>query len=170
MHVGLGCTVENLVLAAAPRGYQADLTLLPGPDPTRIAHLGLSPSAAESSPLYDAIGDRTTNRGPYEDRPILPSVLTDLASQSEGLAGVGVRWLTEPAERAELGALLLDATQQVVGDEQQSLDGFAWFRSSADDIDRHKDGLTIDAQGLSSSVAAIGKLLPASTRQADDQF
>jgi hypothetical protein len=170
MHVGLGCAVENLVLAAASRGYQADLTLMPGPDPTHIAHLGLSPSTVASSPLYAAIGDRHTNRGPYEDRPISPSVLTDLASQSQGLAGVGVRWLTEPAERAAMGALLLDATQQIVGDEQQSLDGFAWFRSSAEDIERHKDGLTIDAQGLSAPVTAIGKLLPASTRQANDQF
>ncbi len=170
MHVGLGCAVENLVLAAAPRGYQANLTLLPGPDPTHIAHLGLSPTTVASSSLYDAIGDRNTNRGPYEDRPIPPSVLTDLAGRGGDLAGVGVRWLTEPAQRAAMGALLLDATQQVVGDEQQSLDGFAWFRSSADDIERHKDGLTIDAQGLSASVAAIGKLLPASTRQAGDQF
>ena len=71
---------------------------------------------------------------------------------------------------ASLGGLLVDAAQAVVDDEQQSRDGFAWFRSDDDEIQVHRDGLTLDAQGLGPLVLAAAKLLPASTRSAGDAF
>jgi hypothetical protein len=69
-----------------------------------------------------------------------------------------------------LGQLLVDAAQAVIADEQQSRDGFAWFRSNNDAIQTHRDGLTLDAQGLSPLILGAAKLLPASTRAAGDTF
>ena len=45
-----------------------------------------------------------------------------------------------------------------------------WFRGSNDEIQRHRDGLMLDGQGLSPLVLGVAKLLPASSRADGDQF
>jgi len=170
-HIGLGCALENLVLAAADRGHTADVTLLPdATDPTHIATVALTAGPADASALHDAIGDRRSNRGPYTSTAVQADVLDALAAVSDELDGVGVRWFTTAEDRAALGALILDATKAIVADEEQSKDSFAWFRNNRDDIETHMDGLTLDAQGLSPLVLAVGKILPATSRAAGDKF
>ena len=169
-YVGLGCALENLVLACRARGLQPAVTLLPdGADGTRVAHVALSAAAAASSPLYDAIGDRHTNRGPYDGRLIPAEILGALVDLT-GLPGLAVEWITDPAPRAAMGELLIDAAEALIADEQQSKDGFVWFRSSNDDVQRYRDGLVLDGQGVSPLVLGIAKLLPASSRTAGDRF
>ena len=65
---------------------------------------------------------------------------------------------------------MVDAAQAVVADEDQSRDDFAWFRNNDDAIQTHRDGLTLDAQGLSPFTLGVAKLLPASNRNAGDAF
>jgi hypothetical protein len=119
--------------------------------------------------LYDAIGDRHTNRGPYDGRPVAAEMLAALVDVTE-LPGLAVHWITDPAPRASLSELLVDAAEALIADEQQSRDGFLWFRSSNDDIQRYRDGLVLDGQGVSPLVLGIAKLLPASSRTSGDQF
>lgn len=127
-HVGLGCALENLVLALGARGFTPGVMLLPEPtDPTHVATVTFMAGPATSSDLHDAIGTRRSNRGPA-------------------------------------------ATEAIIGDTPQSVDSFAWFRTSRDDIARHRDGLTLDGQGLSPVMLSAAKLLPASSRPAGDQF
>jgi hypothetical protein len=170
-HIGLGCALENLVLAAAARGYQATVTLLPdAADATHVASISLIDGPKEASSLHDAIGHRHSNRGPYTDAAVANDARSTLDSVIVGLDGVEVRWFTTPSDRTTLGALILDATQAIIGDEQQSKDSFVWFRNNRDDIDAHMDGLTLDAQGLSPVVLAAAKILPATSRTAGDAF
>jgi hypothetical protein len=170
-HIGLGCALENLVLALTSRGYLANVTLLPDPsDPTHVATAGLAAGAREVSPLYDVIGDRHSNRGPYTEKAVPIEVTDSLGAVAAGLEGAGVRWFTTPSERAALGALIIAATEAIVNDEEQSKDSFAWFRSSRDDVDTHMDGLTLDVQGLTPLVLAAAKILPATSRAAGDNF
>lgn len=65
---------------------------------------------------------------------------------------------------------MVDAALAIAQDDQQSRDGFRLFRSSWDDIQKHKDGLTLDAQGLSALTTAVAKLLPASDRKSGNKF
>jgi hypothetical protein len=58
----------------------------------------------------------------------------------------------------------------VVGDGQQSRDGFGWFRNDRAEIDVHRDGLTLDGQGLAPLMLSVAKLAPASSREAGDAF
>jgi hypothetical protein len=170
-HVGLGCALENLVLAAGARGYQPSVTLNPDPnDPAHVARVSLARSRPHSSPLYEAIGDRHSNRGPYTGETIRPATLAALAAQADGLPGVELHWVDAAAGKAALGALLVEAAQAVVDDQQQSREAFIWFRNDRDDIDRYRDGLTLDGQGLSRLTLAAAKLLPASSRSAGDKF
>jgi hypothetical protein len=170
-HVGLGCALENLVLAASARGLQPTVTLLPDPaDPTLVATVALFEGSPIASALHDAIGDRRSNRGPYATTPVSDGVLSTLASAGDGPDDVRVRWFTSSADRAALGSMIIDATTAIVADEQQSTDSFAWFRNNRDEIDAHMDGLTLDAQGLGPVVLALAKILPATSRAAGDSF
>ena len=169
-YVGLGCAVENLVLGCRARGLQPTVTLLPdGDGGTRVAHVSLSTAAAVSDRLYDVIGERHTNRGPYDGRPVPAETLDGLVDLAES-PGLSVQWITDPAARVSMDQLLIDAAEALIADEQQSKDGFVWFRSSNDDVQRYRDGLVLDGQGLSPLVLGMAKLLPASSRTAGDQF
>jgi hypothetical protein len=122
-----------------------------------------------TSPRYDAIGDRHTNRGPYDGRPVPAETLETLVDLTDS-PGLSVHWISDPAPRATMGRLLIDAAAALIADEQQSRDGFVWFRSSNDDVQRYRDGLVLDGQGVSPLVLGMAKLLPASSRTAGDQF
>jgi hypothetical protein len=169
-YAGIGCAVENLALAARARGLLPRVALLPdGAAGPRVAQIDVTPGAPLRSPLYDAIGDRHTNRGPYEPREVPTTELAGLVDTSD-LAGLAVHWVADPASRTSLGRLLVDAAAALCADEQQSQDNYAWFRSSNDEIQEHRDGLTLGGQGFSPLFLAMSTLLPASSREAGDQF
>jgi hypothetical protein len=168
--VGLGCAVENLALACRARGLDPVIELLPdGPDGHRVAHVSLSAATPQPSRLYEAIGRRHTNRGPYDDKPVAAELLATLVD-TRGLHGVAVHWVSDPAPKAALGRLLVDAAVALTRDQQQSRDSFSWFRANNDAVQRHRDGLTLDAQGMSPLILSVAKLLPASSRAAGDAF
>jgi hypothetical protein len=168
--VGLGCAVENLALACRARRLDPVIALLPdGPDADRVAHVSLLAAKRQPSPLYDAIGRRHTNRGPYDGKPVSAEQLAALVD-TRGLHGVAVHWVSDPAPKAALDRLLVDAAVALTRNQQQSRDSFAWFRANNDAVRRHRDGLTLDAQGMSPLMLSITKLLPASSRAAGDAF
>ena len=86
MHLGLGCAIENFVLAARVFGIATDvdvakgrLELSPGPHPVVAARIALGPAKPSSDPLFDSIPKRRTHRGPYRDKSIAPELLRQLA-------------------------------------------------------------------------------------------
>lgn len=169
--IGLGCALENLSLALSARGYRPDLRLLPvRSDPTQVASVALTPATITSSTQYDAIGNRHSDRGPYTNAAVPTATLTALSALAEGLPGVDVRWLSSPAEKLMLNGLLIESAEAIVADREQSIEGFSWFRNNRDAIEKYRDGLTLDAQGLSQLTLGVAKLLPASSRSAGDQF
>ncbi|MFG2029372.1 Acg family FMN-binding oxidoreductase [Streptomyces sp. NPDC048825] len=171
MRVGLGCALENLVLAARARGYEPRVDLLPdAPEPRLVARVELAVGPVQHSALYDAIGERHTNRGPYAKESLPDGFLAELAALADDSGPVTPVWLTTSRARREMGGLMVDAARMVTADEAQSEDGFRWFRGDADAIERHRDGLTLDGQGLNSVTTAVAKLLPATSRASGDTF
>jgi hypothetical protein len=83
---------------------------------------------------------------------------------------VVARWFTAEADRSALSALIVSATEAFIADRAQSEEAFSWFRNDRDEIEEHRDGATLDAQGLSPATLVLAKLLPASSRDAGDQF
>src|ERR1700733_461287 len=73
-HIGMGCALENLLLAAPANGYAATATLQPGKlgpipselKPRLLARVNLASGKREENELYNAIPLRHTNRGPYD--------------------------------------------------------------------------------------------------------
>ena len=78
MYIGLGCTLENMALAAAAEGFAADVQPMPdAADETHAARLTLSPATAPASELYAAIPARHTDRSAYNTaRPVADETLT----------------------------------------------------------------------------------------------
>jgi len=169
-HIGLGCALENLTLGCRARGLQPTLTLLPdGAGAARIAHVALAPVSITPSALYDAIGRRHTDRGPYAVSRLTARDLADLMDPAD-LTGISLHWIAEPGPMSSMGSLLVDAATALTRDEQQSRDSFAWFAGTNDDVQRRRDGMTLDAQGLSPLMLSLGKILPAYSRTKGDTF
>ena len=167
MHLGLGCALENLLLAARAAGHAPTLQLEPDPsDATHVARVELGPGRPEPSPLYEAIPRRRTNRGPYDrTRPVSQATLDALAAAASEVSEVQVVWLTGEAERRRMGDLLVEATSAIVADVEQAEASFAWFRHDWDDVQARKDGLTVDTLGIPGPLRVAAKMLPTFSRQ-----
>lgn len=157
LHIGLGCAVENMVVAAGAVGRAATVALLPDPsDPALVARVALAPAPARPSALYDAIPRRHTNRGAYLDGAPAPGLEAALrALQDE--PSLGLHWLASPGERARFRQETIDATEAITGDADMSRDSDAWYRHTAEEIGTHRDGTSIDAAGLGASERTLGK-------------
>lgn len=168
--MSIGCALENLVLAADAHGYAHSLTLMPdGSDPAHVARLDLSAGLQRPSDLYDAIPLRHTNRYPYDTTRQLPAdTLEDLAGLNDA-ADVKTFWFSSPEQRSEIGDLTIAATEAFIADEAQSRDSNAWYRHDWDEIQRKRDGITLDAAGVSDFIRAAGKVLPETSREQNDE-
>ena len=171
LYIGLGAALENLVLAARARGFAASVTLLPeGPHSTHAARIELARSPARPSDLYHQIAKRHSNRYPYVRGKDVPraALAAMSALATTGTADVRVLWFADKAQREQVGELLVAATAALIADSDQSESDYAWFRQSWDEIQTRRDGITVDAAGLSDLTAALAKILPAQSRTATD--
>lgn len=171
MYVSLGCALENLVLAGPPNGKAPAVTLMPDlADPTHVAQVDLASTTASTSPLFDAIHNRHTDRAAYDtSRPISQATLDALKDLID-VPAADVVWFTSPQQKRAFGELVVKATEAIVADPQQAIDDFAWYRGSWSEIQSKMDGVTSDAAGLSPLLRTLAKLLPTSREQNDDSW
>lgn len=162
MHIGLGCALENMLLAARAVGYEYQLTLAPDlSDPAHVARVDLSPGNEETPPLYEAIPKRHTNRYLYDSRPVPRETLNALGTLNRDAPEIKVFWFANREDRKKMGGLLVDAAEAINADERQAYDnGERWLRQDREAIERHRDGLTLDTAGLSSIELLAAKMLP----------
>jgi hypothetical protein len=166
---GLGCAVENMVIAAGPAGFNTKVTLFPkGTSSDHVARVVLSTGGSgQDRHLAAAIPHRHTNRGPYKATPVDLSGFTEHGSR---VTGASVLWVTDEQARERLGRLYVEATEAITADTAQSTEAFSWFRSSRGSIDKHRDGLTLDGQGLGGLTLFAAKILPAQSRTDGDDY
>ena len=162
MTTGIGCALENLLIAAAHVGYATNVTLLPeAGNPAHAAHIRLVSATPAPASLYDTIPRRHTNRGPYDTaRPISPEVLAQCSALGADLPDVRVLWFSTQEERQRIGDMIVAATEAIVADREQSADSAKWFRTSWQQLQSMRDGITLDAQSLPPLINAAAKILP----------
>ena len=175
MTIGLGCAVENMRLAALAEGFRPDIRLMPDPaDPLHMATVSLQDgagamSSAESA-MHEAIPQRHTNRAAYDaERSLANEALAAL----RGLVvepSVRLFWMDGEASRRKFGEVAVAAAEALVSDEQQSKDSHLWWRKDWNDVQRHADGITLDAQALPPAVGILAKMLPDMSRAANDRI
>lgn len=163
MYLGLGCALENLALALAANGVRPAITLLPaGPDDAHIARIDLTADAAAATSdierLYQAIPERHTNRNAYVEGAA-PAGLTEALGALIDDPRITLTMLDLPADRRRFRAETIAATEAIVDDAEMNHDNHRWFRTSKADIERHRDGPTLDASGNGAATRFFGKLL-----------
>jgi hypothetical protein len=170
-YIGLGAALENLVVAAAATGYRATVTLMPdGAHTDHAARIELSAASKRNTFLAAQIATRHTNRYAFVGgKDVPPGALTAMTSLADAETGAArVVWFSSKRQRAELSSLLVAATEAIIRDPDQSRSDYAWLRQTWDQIQRQRDGITIDAAGLPELTETLAKLLPAQSRQATD--
>jgi nitroreductase len=126
LFLGLGCALENLLLAAPAHGYTGRLALLPEPaDSSHAARVDLEPAALSRPDLFPAIPLRRTNRSPYQSKPVSRSLLEALEGLNQE-ACLKVVWFTSEADRGEAAGVVEQAERAVRADPEQSRDRDRW--------------------------------------------
>ena len=168
-HVGIGCALENLMLAATSYGYAAALTLVPGKlkpfadqtGPSLVARVDLTTGKREQSELYDAIPRRHTNRSPYQpEKPIPDHFLDELTSLGSDEANVKIFSFTAAADRKKITEISSAANAELYSDPEVERSSERWIRTKWSEVQKYRDGLTIDAFGLSPIATAASKIMP----------
>ena len=168
-HIGIGCALENLMLAAAGNGYAATLIMVPGklgpnaaePKPRLVARVDLATSKREESELYDAIARRHTNRSPYRpEKPIPAHFFNELSTLGSDEADVKLFSFTAPADRKKITEISAAANAELYSDPEVERSSERWIRTKWSEVQKYRDGLTIDAFGLSPIATAVAKIMP----------
>lgn len=165
MWLGLGCAVENMVQAAAGKGFAiASLTAAPNAGADHLAaRLLLRPAATDPSRSHDAITQRRTNRTDYLPDATLPSAVQDALASAAALSSADARLRLLPAHDASgkaFAAGTVEATRWITRDATMSADGHRWFRANPRAVAEHRDGVTLPTAGLPPLITTVGQLLP----------
>ena len=168
-HIGIGCALENLMLAAAANGYQATVALLPAklvpipadPAPQLLARIDLAPGKREESELYDAIPRRHTNRSAFLPNNPLPSQFLDTLSRlSSDEPWVKIFLFTADIDRRKIVEISSAANTEIYSDPEVNRGSRRWIRTNWSAVQKYRDGLTIDAAGLPPITTDIVKMMP----------
>ena len=168
-HIGAGCALENLMLAAAVHGYQATATLLAGKlgpipiesKPELLARVDLASGKREESDLYDAIPRRHTNRSAYNlHKPIPPQLVDTLGHLASEEPDVRLFLFTAEAARRKIVEISSAANAEIYSDPEVEYGSDRWVRIDWGDVQKFRDGLSIDAFGLPPIATGVAKMMP----------
>ena len=171
MHLGLGCAIENMLVAAGPNGYDAEVAAVEGSlanfterrSPVAAASVHLkkrAPSAPDD--FYGAIALRHTNRYAYERSKAVPANWREFVRRTGDDQDARVILFDDGEDRRAFDAAVVDATQAIIDDKTMIADSDHWFRSSRAEIEAHRDGPTLDAAGLSFFALTYARLFSVS--------
>jgi hypothetical protein len=149
MHLGLGCAIENMAIAAGSNGYDAEVLPVEGSlsdlatrsGPVIAASIRLTRRApTPPDDLYRAIALRHTNRYAYEPGRALPADWLALARQAADENGARLILFDSGDDRRAFDAAVVEATETIIADKAMIADSDRWFRSSRAEIEAHRDG------------------------------
>jgi nitroreductase len=152
LHLGLGCALENMALAASANGLAMEVQytsgrlgpqMPAGPSAGPAAIVTLGRQAVPTAPLFDQIPHRHTNVGPYDPDKTVPTEATDALSKLIESEYATVIWLREPDRRAGFGALTVQATRTILKHPSLVSVWQSWLRPGDTAADR-RDGMPID--------------------------
>ena len=168
-HIGMGCALENLMLAAPANSYAATAALLPGklgpiptePKPQLVARVDLVPGQREEGELYNAIPRRHTNRSPYDPhKPIPPDFVAALSHLAGDNPDVKLFLFTDEADRRKIAEVSSAANTEIYSDPDVHQSSERWVRTQWSSLQKFRDGLSIDAFGQPPIVATMAKMMP----------
>jgi nitroreductase len=168
-YIGMGCALENLMLAAVAKGSAINVTLVPGklgltpaePNPVLVARVDIAACVQELDELYEAIPRRHTNRGLFLPRKqIPPPFIDDLSRLAGDEPDVRLFLITAEADRRKFVAISSAASTELYSDPEVIRANERWLRLQWREVQEYRDGLTIDAFGLPPFMTGAAKMMP----------
>ena len=168
MYIGLGCAIENILIAAPGFGYSAEVEYQSAELTSASSKAGIVAAATitlkkqslDESPLFSEIPNRHTYRGEYFRERTIDDNLLDRFKEEARLEQVELVLFSTNEKRQLFDEVMMNATQRIVADNQMVQDSEAWFRFKAEDIQNYRDGVTIDSVGLPGPINIAAKILP----------
>lgn len=162
MHIGLGCALENLIIAAGGAGLIPRLTMFPDVgNASLIARIDLTPGVSVADAHLRAIGDRRTNRSSYDRAQDLPPAVLDAFQRQVKHPATCLKMF--PAESTE-GVLFaegtIDATAKFIADEEMVRDSHRWFRATLQEMNDKRDGPALIEMGMPEWKTRVALALP----------
>lgn len=152
-YIANGAVLENMVIAAAQRGYKIRPKILPSSEhPELVARAYLEHATDTSHPLYNAIWKRATNRRPYTKT----ALTTDQLERFQHLDGGGARltMVTDENRRRQL-ARQVALNERVLFEDKRMHSFFFSHVNWTDEEDRNrKVGFSIKTFELPPPVRA----------------
>jgi hypothetical protein len=144
LFVSLGCSTENLALAALANGLQADARF----DPTGSGTVAVSLEAtqAQSSRLFSAISQRQCSRSDYDGRPLSTEELR-LLEHAGTSTDVRLVLLTERTAMEKVLEYVVAANTAQMNAPAFIDELTTWIRFSADEATRTGDGCALGRGG-----------------------
>ena len=167
-HIGMGCALENLLLAAAANAYAATITTVPGrlapipadPKLQLVARVELTAGKREESELWRAIPLRHTNRAPYDPQRGVPADFVDaLRLLPEDDTNTQLFLFTNEAKRKKIAEASSAANTELYSDAAVQAGSERWVRLKWSEVQKYRDGLTIDAFGLPPIATGVAKMM-----------
>lgn len=168
-HIGLGCALENLLRAAPPNGYAASITIAPGklapiptePNPQLVARVKLSKGTRRGDELYESIPHRRTNRSRCNAHLPLPADFLKGLAHLPDNPKVKLFLFTNEGDRQKITNVSSAANEELYSDPRVQADSDRWVRLRWSDVQKFRDGLTVDGFGLNDSQTFLAKMMPA---------
>jgi hypothetical protein len=113
----------------------------------------------EPSDLYHAIPNRHTNRAAFDPNKPLPSSFIEALGHFPGDADVKLFLFTAEADRKKIVAISTAANSEIYSDPAVRQASDRWIRLSWSEVQKRRDGLTIDAFGLPPLADAAAKMM-----------
>jgi hypothetical protein len=160
--MGAGAFIELLVMAAAERGYRAELSLFPDGEPgakldgKAFAKVRLVPDAStRRDALFAQVLNRRTDRRAYDPNRPIPSrqveYLRAAIGNSQvrfGFAGTAESQAADVQRVAAIREIARDAWRIELTTEATMMESMRVLRVGSSEIDRHRDGITITSTFL----------------------
>jgi hypothetical protein len=151
--IGHGAFLELLVIAAAERGYRAEVLTFPDGEPSDqaldarpVARIVLQADAALTrDPLFAQIHRRHTHKGRYDSaRGLVPEHAQALRAVLAGSAELSGGLVLEAPTRQTVSKLARQAYEAEMVTPRTYLESARLFRIGPSEIARHRDGIAIN--------------------------
>jgi len=159
LFIGLGCALENLVVAANRMGYSAKADYFPPDEKEECIRVTLNEEKVEADPdLFDAIAKRQATRNRYDGRPIPAEALEALRKAGERV-GVSLRLLTGKKEMEPIIPFVKEGNRLQFGNPSFVNELIEWIRFSKKDALAKRDGLNAASMGLPFIPGWLGRFI-----------
>ncbi len=150
--VSLGCATENLVQAALAHGLRGDALFEPAAD---AVHVTLTPTRAQSTPLFMAIPSRQCTRGDYDGKPLSSDELA-LLQRAGSSDTVRLLMLTDRQAMEQTLEYVIQGNTAQLADAAFVEELKDWIRFNGTDAVRLRDGLYSVSSGNPDIPSWIG--------------